>query len=53
MTDIEFMARLTAYLAQFSEGQEPTVPVFKKDNGSIDRNKTLALPCYDDSHLEQ
>jgi hypothetical protein len=53
MTDIEFMARLTAYLAQFSERQEPTVPLFKKDDGSIDRNKTLALPCYAGFHLEQ
>ncbi len=53
MTDIEFMARLTAFLAQFSEGQEPTVPLFKKDDGSIDRNKTLLLPCYASFHLEQ
>ena len=43
MTDIEFMAHLTAR----------TVPLFKKDDGSIDRNKTLALPCYADFHLEQ
>jgi hypothetical protein len=53
MTDTEFTARLTAYLAQFSEGQKSTVPLFKKDNGSIDRNKTLALPCYAGFHLEQ
>jgi hypothetical protein len=46
MTDIEFVANLTVYLAQFSEGQEPTVPVFKKADGLIDREKTLALPCY-------
>ena len=48
MTDTEFMIRLTAYLAQFSEGQAPTVPLFKKHDGSIDRKKTLALPCYTD-----
>lgn len=46
MTDIEFTVHLTAYLAQFSEGQEPITPLFKKDDGSIDRDKTLALPCY-------
>lgn len=45
-TDSEFIARLTAYLAQFSEGQPPAVPLFKNDDGSIDREKTLALPCY-------
>jgi hypothetical protein len=43
MTDSEFTASLTAYFAQFSEGQETTVPLFKKDDGSIDREKTL--PC--------
>jgi hypothetical protein len=48
MTDSEFTASLTAYFAQFSEGQEPTVPLFKKDDGSIDREKTLTLPCYSD-----
>jgi len=53
MTDTDFVARLTAYLAQFSEEQEPTVPIFRKDDGSIDHNKTLALPCYADFHLEQ
>jgi hypothetical protein len=46
MTDAEFTASLTAYLAQFSEGYEPMVPLFKNDDGSIDRAKTLALPCY-------
>ncbi|HWS18905.1 MAG TPA: hypothetical protein VN223_12850 [Candidatus Elarobacter sp.] len=48
MTDIEFTSSLTAYLAQFSEGYEPTVPFFKNNDGSIDREKTLALPCYAD-----
>jgi hypothetical protein len=46
MTDAEFTASLAAYLAQFSEGPEPMVPLFKHDDGSIDREKTLALPCY-------
>lgn len=48
MTEAEFVAKLTAYLAQFSEGHEPTVPLFKNHDGSIDREKTLALPCYSD-----
>jgi hypothetical protein len=46
MTDAEFTASLSAYLAQFAEGHEPTVPLFKNNDGSIDREKTLALPCY-------
>jgi hypothetical protein len=53
MKDAEFVAKLTAYLAQFSEGDKPTAPLFTKDDGSIDRNKTLALPCYAGFHLEQ
>jgi len=47
-TDAEFIAALTAYLAQFSEGQSPIVPLFKRDDGTIDRDKTLALPCFAD-----
>jgi hypothetical protein len=45
-SDSEFTASLAAYLSQFSEGHKPTVPLFKKDDGSIDRDKTLALPCF-------
>lgn len=48
LTDAEFLARLTAYLTQFSEGSEPTVPLFRNDDGSINREKTLALPCFGD-----
>jgi hypothetical protein len=47
-TDNEFMAALTSYLAQFSEGHQPIVPLLKNDDGSIDRDKTLALPCFAD-----
>ncbi|HZI56849.1 MAG TPA: hypothetical protein VFF39_08740 [Verrucomicrobiae bacterium] len=46
MTDAGFAAALTAYLAQFSEGHQPIVPLFKNNDGSIDRDKTLALPCF-------
>jgi len=46
MTDSEFTASLAAYLSQFSEGRKPTVPLFNKDDGSIDRDKTLALSCF-------
>ena len=52
MTDAEFKARLTTYLAQFSEGQKPIIPLFEKADGSIDRNKTLALPCVSGFQLE-
>lgn len=45
-TDNEFIAALTSYLAQFSEGHKPLVPLFKNEDGSINRDKTLALPCY-------
>jgi hypothetical protein len=46
MSDSEFTANLEAYLSQFSEGHKPTIPSFKKDDGSINRDKTLALPCF-------
>jgi hypothetical protein len=52
-TDTEFVAALTVYLAQFSEGESPEVPLFRKDDGSIDREKTLALPCFANFRLEQ
>jgi hypothetical protein len=45
-SDSDFIAALTSYLAQFSEGHQPVVPLFKNDDGSIDRDKTLALPCF-------
>jgi hypothetical protein len=45
-SDSEFTASLAAYLGQFSEGHKPIVPLFKRDDGSIDRDKTLALPCF-------
>jgi hypothetical protein len=44
---------LTAYLAQFSEGAEPIVPVHYDCDGSINREKTLALPCFAGFQLEQ
>ena len=46
MNDIEFEQELTNYLRQFSEGHEPAVPLFYRQDGSINREKTLALPCY-------
>ena len=52
-TDTEFVAALTVYLAQFSEGEPPEVPLFRKDDGSIDREMTLALPCFANFRLEQ
>jgi len=46
MTDHEFIARLVACLGRAADGVEPETPVFKNDDGSINREKTLALPCY-------
>jgi hypothetical protein len=46
MTDAEFKARLTTYLAQFAEGHKPIVPLIKNADGTINREETLALPCY-------
>jgi hypothetical protein len=46
LTDHEFLARLSAYLGKSADGIEPKTPVFKNDDGSINREKTLSLPCY-------
>lgn len=37
---------LTHWLAIFSEGQPPIVPVIYDESGSIDLEKTMELPCY-------
>jgi hypothetical protein len=46
MTDDEFLARLAAHLGHAPGGVEPETPVFKNTDGSINREKTLSLPCY-------
>ena len=48
MTDDEFLTSLAAYLGRSADGIEPKpkTPVFINDDGSINREKTLALPCY-------
>ena len=46
LTDEEFLARLAACLGPSADGVNPGTPIFKKDDGSIDREKTLRLPCY-------
>lgn len=48
MNDIEFENKLRLYLAQFSEGQEPMVPLMLEEDGIINREKTLGLVCYRD-----
>jgi hypothetical protein len=45
-SDEDFIAALTAHLATSSEGRKPIVPLIKNADGSINREKTLALPCY-------
>ncbi len=46
MSDDEFLARLAASLGRSADGIEPETPIFTNDDGSINREKTLALPCY-------
>ena len=46
MNDQTFENQLRDHLAQFSEGHSPVVPLFKNPDGSINREKTLALPCF-------
>jgi hypothetical protein len=46
--DEDFLQSLKDYMSQFSDGQEPETPLFTKADGSIDRERTLALPCYTD-----
>lgn len=43
----ELEVKLKAFLTAV-EGEEPAaVPVMENDDGTINREKTLALPCYD------
>ncbi|MGH9567911.1 MAG: hypothetical protein ACRD4I_18215 [Candidatus Angelobacter sp.] len=53
LSDAEFTHRLTVWLAQFSQGERAAVPLFFRADGSLDREKTLALPCYAGFRLEQ
>jgi hypothetical protein len=46
ISDDIFLARLAAYLGQSADGPKPETPVFRNEDGSINREKTLALPCY-------
>jgi hypothetical protein len=46
MSDDEFLARLAGYLGPSADGIAPETPVFMNNDGSINREKTLALPCY-------
>jgi len=52
-SDVDFVESLRVYLWQYSEGNigslstyDPAIPLFKREDGSIDRAKTLALPCF-------
>jgi hypothetical protein len=53
MNDLTLIRRLTAFLAQFNQGTPPVVPLFINADGSLDRHKTLALPCYAGFCLEE
>ncbi|HEY2390567.1 MAG TPA: hypothetical protein VGK22_05295 [Candidatus Angelobacter sp.] len=50
-TDAQFIAALTAYLFQSNEAS--AVPLFYQPDGSINRTKTLTLPCYANFTSEQ
>lgn len=41
-----FFDTLRNYLALFSEGQQPIVPLLQNEDGTIRRSATLDLPCY-------
>jgi hypothetical protein len=42
--DEDFLQSLTDYLS--GDGVQATAPVFRKTDGTIDRERTLELPCY-------
>lgn len=48
MSDDDFVLSLKKYLSEKQGIPIPAVetPLFCKSDGSIDREKTLALPCY-------
>jgi len=48
MTDQQFKEQLRDYLAQFSGGRKPIVPLVSNSDGTINRERTLAMPCYAD-----
>ena len=43
MSDDEFLACLAAYLGRSTDGIEPETPIFKNDDGSINREKKPRL----------
>lgn len=49
LTDEQFTEKLREYLAQWSEGHEPIVPIMYNnlEDKIIEREKTLELPCYE------
>lgn len=46
LTDAEFTSRLRSHLSQSKEGIKPVVPLIKNADGTINREETLSLPCY-------
>ena len=45
LTDADFISQLRSHLAT-SKGGHPIVPLIKNADGVINREETLALPCY-------
>lgn len=46
LSDAEFTLRLRLHLGQSEYGQRPIVALIRNPDGSINRDATLALPCY-------
>lgn len=47
ITDEQFVERLKAFLRHAEESEHPLVPIFKNADGSLDRAKILAEPCFE------
>jgi hypothetical protein len=46
ISDELFLARLAECLGQSADRLKPETPIFRNDDGTINRERTLALPCY-------
>lgn len=47
LTDEQFLKFLEDHLAKGEDGRMIETPIFRKDDGTINRGRTLGLPCYE------
>ena len=47
LSDTKFTEELRAYLEAASGVDSAVVPRFTRESGKVDREKTLALPCFE------